>query len=57
MQPWLMFWPIEPGSFVPWRPTRPSPPAKYLSRIEWAESQNEYGPYEPPGSGSNSRGH
>ena len=42
--------PINPGSFVPCRPTRPSPPAKVLSTFECAERPNEYGPYEPPGS-------
>src|SRR5436190_2045339 len=49
MQPWLTLEPIRPGSFVPCRPTRPSPPANVCSTFECAERPNEYGPYEPPG--------
>ena len=50
MQPWLTLGPISPGSFVPCRPTRPSPPANVFSTFECAERPNENGPYEPPGS-------
>src|SRR5437588_8378991 len=37
MQPWLTSFPIDDGSFVPWIPTTPSPPAKSVSTFEYPD--------------------